>query len=138
MLMFGSHIYEENWFDWIKLFSTEESKQALRMILSLLYYLHYCITFCEGPKLWKLSTVLSTCHNWKVLVARLHRPLLCFKKIRTTSTTVFLISNAVVSNPCSHNTALDSQFLAPLSEVSGPLRRSVSVWYSNTLWASNS
>ena len=56
---------------------TEESKQALRMILS-------CITSCKGRELWKLSTVLSTCHNWGLLITCTHKPL-CFKKIRTTT-----------------------------------------------------
>ena len=48
LVKFGSHIYEK--FDPIKIFSTEESKQALRMILP-------CITSCKGHELWKMSTV---------------------------------------------------------------------------------
>ena len=48
LVKFGSHIYEK--FDPIKIFSTEEPKQALRMILP-------CITSCKGHELWKMSTV---------------------------------------------------------------------------------
>ena len=42
------------------------------------------------------------------------RPL-CFKKIRTTTTTTFLISNTIVSNPYSHSTAFDPQSFTSLS-----------------------
>ena len=41
-----------------------------------------------------------------------HKPL-CFTKIKTTSTTAFLISITVVPNPYSRSTALDSQTSAP-------------------------
>ena len=37
-------------------------------------------------------------HDWELLIACLHRPL-CFKKIKTTTSTAFAISNAVVLNP---------------------------------------
>ena len=37
----------------------------------------------------------------------------CFKKIKTTTTTVFLISNTVVPNPYSHSTAFDPHLLHP-------------------------
>ena len=102
----------------MKIFSIEESKQALRMILS-------CITSSEGHGLWKLSIVISTCHNWELLTARAHRTL-CFTKIRATTATVFLIPNTVVSNPYSHSTAFDLQFFAPLPWVPVPLNRSLS------------
>ena len=45
--------------------------------------------------------------------ANLSHRALCFKKIKTTTTTVFLISNTVVPNPYSHSTAFDSQSFAP-------------------------
>ena len=70
----------------------------------------------EGHKLWKLSTVhwcyqsvtienyFSTTHTdyW-------------FKKIRTTTTTAFLISNKVVPNPYIHCIAFDPWSFAQLS-----------------------
>ena len=37
------------------------------------------------------------------------------KKIRTTTTTAFLISNTVVLNPYSHSTAFNPHFFTPLS-----------------------
>ena len=43
-----------------------------------------------------------------------HRPL-CFKKIKATTTTVFLIPTTVVPNPYSHITAFDPQSFATLS-----------------------
>ena len=52
-------------------------------------------------------------HNWELLIACPKRPL-CFKKIRTTTTTGFLISNTVVPNPYSHSTTFDLKFFAPL------------------------
>ena len=50
--------------------------------------------FLEGPWIVKIVNcfcplVLSTCHNWELLISRPHWPL-CFKKIRKTTTTVFL------------------------------------------------
>ena len=96
------HIYS-----YTNIFFTEESKQTLRMILSY-------ITSCEDYDLWKLQTVLSTCHNWELLIAWPHRPL-CFKKTRTTTTSAFLISNIVVPYPYSHSTAFDPQSFTPLS-----------------------
>ena len=42
-----------------------------------------------------------------------YRPL-CFKKIRTTTTTVFLISNKVVLNPYSHSAAFHHHSFRPL------------------------
>ena len=63
-----------------------------------------CINSCDGHELWNLSIVISTSHNWKLLIARPHRPLR-FKKIRTNSTATFLISNTVVPNPYSHRAA---------------------------------
>ena len=58
--------------------------------------------------------VLSTCYNWEILVAHPHRPL-CFKKIRTTTTTTFFISNTIALNPYSHITTLNPQSFTPLS-----------------------
>ena len=43
-----------------------------------------------------------------------HKPL-CFKKIQTTTTTAFLISNTALPNPYSHSTAFNPQSFAPLS-----------------------
>ena len=68
----------------------------------------------EGHDLWRLSIVLSTCHNWELLITYPHRPI-CFKKIRTTTIGVLLISNTVVPNPCSHSAAFDPQSFASLS-----------------------
>ena len=51
-------------------------------------------------------------YNWELLIVCPHMPL-CFKKIRTTTTTKFLISNTVVLNPYSHST-FDPQSFAPL------------------------
>ena len=39
-----------------------------------------------------------------------------FKKIKTTTTTAFLISNTVVPNSYSHSTAFNPQYFAPLSK----------------------
>ena len=87
-----------------------------------------CITSCEGHKLWKLSKlVLSICHIWELLFIPRHR-LLWFKKIRTATTAVFLISNTVIPDLYSHNIVFDPQFFTQLSEVPEPLSRSVSVW----------
>ena len=83
---------------------------------------------CFGP------LVISTCHNWEILITCPHRPLRC-KKIRTTTTTAFLISNTVVLNPNSHSAALDPQSFA--SFAPGLFNRSVSVWYSNILCPAN-
>ena len=75
-----------------------------------------CITFCEGHKLWKLSTVHwcyqpATIENY---FSPVHRSL-WFKKIRTTTTTTFLISKTVVPNPYSHSIAFDPQSFTQLS-----------------------
>ena len=51
-------------------------------------------------------------HNWKLLITCPHRPL-CFKKIRTTTTTMFLIFNTVVLNPYSHSIEFNSPSFAP-------------------------
>ena len=53
-------------------------------------------------------------HNLELLTACPHG-LLSFKKIRTTTAAVFLISNTVVPNPYSHSTALDPQSFTLLS-----------------------
>ena len=52
-------------------------------------------------------------HNWKLFIACPQRPL-CFKKTRTTTTTVFLISNTVVPILYSHSRELDPQSFASL------------------------
>ena len=69
--------------------------------------------------LYLLRAKLQSCTSCTVLIplrAKIiwickspHRPL-CF---RTTTTTAFLISNIVVSNPYSHSAAFDSQFRTP-------------------------
>ena len=61
--------------------------------------------FLRQPRIVKIVNCfgplgLSTCHNWELFIAHPHRPL-CFKKIRTTTTTAFLISNTVIPNPYS-------------------------------------
>ena len=56
--------------------------------------------------------VLSTCHNWELLIAPPHRPL-SFNIIKTTTNTAFLISNTVVPNPYSHSKAFDPNLLHP-------------------------
>ena len=60
-------------------------------MISELYQHMYLYTSCKSHELWKMATVLSTCHNWELLIACPHRPL-CLKKIRATTTTVLLIS----------------------------------------------
>ena len=82
-----------------------ELKQALRMILS-------CITSCESHELLKLTTGLSICHNWELLIVHPNRPL-CFKKIRT-NTRSHLIFNTVVPNPDSHSIGFDPQIFCTL------------------------
>ena len=99
----------QHFYSYTYIFSTEELKQTLRMILS-------GITSCEDYELWKLSTMLSTCHNWELLIAHPHRPL-CFKKIRTTSTAMLLISNTVVLNPYSHSTAFSPLVLSSRPDI---------------------
>ena len=99
------------------------------------YFIMYY--FLGGPWIVKIinsfcSLVLSTCHNWEILVAHPHRSLL-LEKTRTTATIAFLISNKVVSNPQNHSTAFNPQSFTLLSQVPGLLNRSTSVWYSNTL-----
>ena len=49
-----------------------------------------------------------------------HRPL-CFKKIKTITTTAFSISSTVVLNPYSHSTAFGPQSFAPLILVGSSL-----------------
>ena len=85
---------------------------------------------------WKLVHGINWEHNWELLIACPHIPL-HFKKIKTTFTTAFLISNTVVPTPYSCSTALDPQSFATLSKVPGPFSRSISVWYSNISWPSN-
>ena len=95
------HMYSYN-----KISFVAELKQALRMILS-------CITSCVSHELWKLSTGLSICHNWELVIVHPNRPL-CFKKIRT-NTRSHLIFNTVVPNPNSHSIGFDPQIFASLS-----------------------
>ena len=91
----------------------------LRTIYALIEELSQCnkywlsLVHTRGPQIVNIANcfsplVLSTCHNWELFIARQHRPL-CFKKIRTTTTTAFLISNTVAPNPYSHSTALSSR-----------------------------
>ena len=90
------------------------------------YCFHFFVFIYVWNVLWKLSTVLSqlrTTYHYP------HRPL-HFQKIRTTTATAFLISRTLVPNPYSYSTAFDTHGTLILS--SGPLNRSVSVWYSNT------
>ena len=75
-----SELYQ-HMYSYTNIFFTVELKQALRMILSMNY-------FCESHEMWKMSTMLSTCLNWELLIAHPHKPL-CFKKIRTITTSVF-------------------------------------------------
>ena len=96
----------QHMYSYVNIFFTAELKQASRMILPMYY-------FCESHELWKMSTVLSTYHNWELLIARPHRAL-CFKKI-TTTTTAFLIFNTVVPNPYSNSTTSNPQSYTPLS-----------------------
>ena len=67
--------------------------------------------FLQGPRIVKINScfcpmVLSTCHNGELLIFRPHSPL-CLKKIRTTTTTAFFISNTVVPNLYGHSSAFD-------------------------------
>ena len=82
------------------------------------YFIMYY--FLEGSWIMNIvncfcQPVLSTCHNWELFIAHPHRPL-CFKKIRTTTPIVFLISSTVVPNYCNHSTAFDPQSFAPFSK----------------------
>ena len=61
-----SELYERM-YSYINIFFTEELKQNLRLVL-------LCITYCESHELWKLLTVLSTCHNWELLITYPHIP----------------------------------------------------------------
>ena len=75
--------------------------------------------FLRGPWIFKTVNcfcplVLSTCHNWELLISNPARPL-CFKRIRTATTTSFLISNTVVPNPYSDSTVFHLQSVAPFS-----------------------
>ena len=70
--------------------------------------------------------------NLELLIACWNRPL-CFKKIKTTNTTAFLISNTLIPNPYSHKAIFSLNLLHPYLKFN----RSVSVWYSSTLGLSN-
>ena len=96
--------------------------------------------FPRGPWIVKIINcfcplVLSTCHNGELLIACRHRAL-CYKKIRTTSTTALLISNVVVPNPYSHHAAFDPRSTASLFEIPDPFNRCLSL-ILNTLRPSN-
>ena len=89
-------------------------KQSLRMILSCItILLYYCVTWMVTIVNCFCPLVLTTCHNWELLIAHPHKPL-CFHKI-TTLITSFLISNTVFPNPYSHSTVFDPHSFAPLS-----------------------
>ena len=60
------------------------------------------------------TVLIPLCKN-NLNLSNLSHRLLCFKKIKTTTTTAFLISNTVVLNPYSHSAASDPQSFAPLS-----------------------
>ena len=76
-------------------------------------------------------------YNWELLIASAHVPL-CFKKIRTTTTTTFLISITVVLNPYSTESLVQHLILNPLdSYFNFNFNGFVSVLYLNTLWSSN-
>ena len=84
---------------------------ALRLDDFIMYY------FLWGLYLVKTVNcplVLLTCHNQELLFTCPHRPLR-FKKIRKTTTTVFLISKTVVPNPYSHSITFNPQSCAHLS-----------------------
>ena len=112
----------------MKMFSAKDSKQAIRMILS-------CVTSCMGHELWKLS--VATFHNWKLLLTSPQKPL-CFNKIRTTTTdSVFNFQHSSSESLQPYYSIWFSIFCTHSSQFSGLLNRSVSVWYSNTLWPLN-
>ena len=85
----------------------------------------------------KLVHIIDWEHHWQLPIAWPHRPL-CFKKVRTTTITTFLISKTVVSKPGSYSTAFDSQSLTPLHPSSPSQVRLIDlpVWYSSILWLS--
>ena len=67
--------------------------------------------FLMGPWIVKIVScfcpmVLSGGHNGEIFIACPHYPF-CFKKIRTTTTIAFLISNTVVPNHYDHSSAFD-------------------------------
>ena len=101
-----SELYQ-HMYSYTRRFFTADLKQTLRMIFSMCY-------FCKSHELWKISTVLSTCLNWELLIGRPHRPS-CFKKIRIITTTAYLIFNTVVPYPYSNTAAFDPQSFAPSS-----------------------
>ena len=86
---------------------TEESKQALKIILS-------CIAAramnCENCQLFLFTSAI----NISQLRTTSHPPTktIMFNRIRTSATTTFLISNIVVPNFYSHNTTFNRQFFA--------------------------
>ena len=133
MVKFDSHIYKKliwsnkNTFHWVVETGLKDD--------FIMYY------FLWRPSIMKTVNcfcplVLSICQYWELLIANPHRPL-CFKKIRTTTSTAFLNSNTVVLNPYNHSTTFIPQSFAPLSQIPGLFNRSVAVWYSNTLWPSD-
>ena len=81
----------EKQLDWIKKCSTEESKQALRMILSSTFS-------CTGHELWKLSTVFV---SW------------CYQPFSIEN--YLLPSRTIVPTPYSHSAAFVPQSFSPLS-----------------------
>ena len=86
--------------DWIRkspyLVRIQENtdQKKIRIWTLFMYYLLRGSWFVKIIKYF-CPLVLSTCHNWELLIVRPHRPLY-YKKIRTTTTTAFLISNTVV------------------------------------------
>ena len=86
---------------------TEESKQALKIILS-------CIAAramnCENCQLFLFTSAI----NISQLRTTSHPPTktIMLNRIRTSATTTFLISNIVVPNFYSHNTTFNPQFFA--------------------------
>lgn len=59
-----------NMYSYTNITFTAESKQALRFLIS-------SIIFYKGHELWKMSTLLSNSHNWKLLITMyaIHRQL---------------------------------------------------------------
>ena len=94
-----SHSQSKGWFPFILLCRWEKYNWTGLLglhinytnMISELYQHMYSYTSCKSHELWKMSSVLSNCYNWELLIANPHRPL-CFKKIRKTTTTAFLIS----------------------------------------------
>ena len=82
-----SHSQSKGWFPFILLCRWEKYWTGLLGLCinytnmsSDLYQHMYSYTSCKSHELWKISTVLSTCHNWEVLIACPQRPLLCLRK----------------------------------------------------------